>query len=138
MLISRDEGQTWTDPGEGQPQLVFAAGATGAWIAGIHAGLVQSSDGRLLAFGRGDNIDGKMPLSVSHDMGRSWTYQASPFPSLGSGQRLVVLRLQEGPLLLISFGRHVVFRDASGHRAKARACSRLCPSTKVSPGRSSV
>jgi formylglycine-generating enzyme len=53
VLVSRDDGKTWDDPGEGRPAPDFSAGATGAWIAGIHAGFVQLADGRLLAFGRG-------------------------------------------------------------------------------------
>ena len=101
--LSRDEGHTWNDPGAGRPAPKFADGATGAWIAGIHAGIVQLKDGRLMALGRGDNIKGRMPMSLSKDMGQNWTYSASPFPPLGSGQRLVLRRLQEGPILLVSF-----------------------------------
>ncbi|HIB85862.1 TPA: glycoside hydrolase [Candidatus Poribacteria bacterium] len=101
--ISRDGGQTWNDPGVGKPKPEFANGQTGAWIAGIHAGVVQLRDGRLLAFGRGDTIDDRMPMSVSKDMGETWIYSPSPFPPIGGGQRLVLLRLREGPLFLASF-----------------------------------
>jgi len=69
----------------------------------------------LLALGRGNSIDGRMPQSISSDLGKSWTYSASPFPPIGGGQRLVILRLQEGPILFCSFGREVRFRDAAGH-----------------------
>ncbi len=48
--ISRDGGETWVDPGAGQPKPEFKAGKTGAWIAGIHAGLVELKDGRFLSF----------------------------------------------------------------------------------------
>ncbi len=85
-------------------------------MAGIHAGFVQLSDGGLLAFGRGNNIDGRMPMSVSEDLGVNWTYRASPFPPIGGGQRLVILRLQEGPILFCSFGREVRFKDAAGNQ----------------------
>ena len=101
--VSRDGGQTWNDPGVGKPKPEFANGQTGAWIAGIHAGVVQLRDGRLLAFGRGDTIDDRMPMSVSKDMGETWIYSPSPFPPIGGGQRLVLLRLREGPLFLASF-----------------------------------
>ncbi len=101
--LSSDGGATWVDPGSGQPQPVFEAGRSGAWIAGIHAGVAELSDGRFLALGRGNNIDGRMPMSVSTDGGTTWTYQASPFPPLSGGQRLVLRRLQEGALLLVSF-----------------------------------
>lgn len=89
LLISRDRGQTWADPG--------------GTIAGIHAGVTQLRDGTLLAFGRGDTIDGMMPKSASTDMGRTWKYEPSVFPPIGGGQRLVLLRLNEGPLFLASF-----------------------------------
>jgi hypothetical protein len=115
VLISRDDGQIWTDPGAGRPEPLFQEGARGAWIAGIHAGFVQLNDGRLLAFGRGNDIAGHMPQSVSEDLGANWTYSASPFPPIGGGQRLVVLRLQEGPILFCSFGSEVKFRDAAGN-----------------------
>lgn len=89
LQLSRDGGQTWADPG--------------GTIAGIHAGVAQLGDGRLLALGRGDNIDGRMPMSISADMGQTWVYRPSPFPPIGGGQRLVLLRLAEGPLLFVSF-----------------------------------
>ncbi len=101
--ISRDGGKTWTDAGEGQPAPTFEAGTTGAWVAGIHAGVTQLRDGGLMALGRGNTIAGRMPMSISQDMGRTWTYSASEFPPLGSGQRLILMRLHEGPILVVSF-----------------------------------
>ena len=87
--LSRDTGETWED--------------TGAAIPGIHAGIVELKDGRLMAFGRGNSIDGKMPVSFSSDKGYTWTSEASGFPPIGSGQRLVLKRLQEGPIILATF-----------------------------------
>ena len=101
--ISRDSGRTWVDPGAGQPGPKFDSGTTGAWVAGIHAGVVQLKDGSLMAFGRGNSIDGRMPMSISKDMGKTWTYSASEFPSIGGGQRLILRRLQQGPILFVSF-----------------------------------
>jgi len=102
LHLSRDEGETWVD-----------AGGT---IAGIHAGVAQLRDGRLLAFGRGGDIDGRMPMSISSDMGKTWQYSASSFPPIGGGQRLVLMRLQEGPLLFVSFANEpTTIRDASGN-----------------------
>jgi sulfatase modifying factor 1 len=114
VLISEDDGRTWTDPGEGRPSPQFVAGGTGAWIAGIHAGVVQLQDGRLMALGRGNTIDGRMPMSISADMGRTWTYQPSPFPPIGGGQRLVLTRLNEGPIFFASFAARMEFTDAAG------------------------
>ncbi|MBO6247259.1 MAG: SUMF1/EgtB/PvdO family nonheme iron enzyme [Bacteroidales bacterium] len=87
--VSADNGKTWED--------------TGATIPGIHAGIVELKDGRLMAFGRGNSIDGKMPVSFSSDKGRTWTSKASGFPPIGSGQRLVLKRLLEGPIMLATF-----------------------------------
>lgn len=89
LQISEDGGQTWYD--------------SGGTIAGIHAGVTQLADGRLIAIGRGDAIDGRAPFSVSDDLGKTWTHSASPFPVVGGGQRPVLLRLREGPLLVGTF-----------------------------------
>jgi formylglycine-generating enzyme required for sulfatase activity len=98
--LSLDGGATWTDPG----------GKT----AGIHAGIVELADGRLLALGRGDEIEGRMARSLSADRGKTWTTSASPFSPIGGGQRLALLRLRQGPILLASFARAMPIRDASG------------------------
>ena len=69
-----------------------------------------------------------MPMSISHDMGETWTYHASEFPPINGGQRLVLMRLREGPILFVSFTdtsakrKHknwlavdgIVVRDAAG------------------------
>lgn len=89
LHVSRDGGRTWSDPGGD--------------IRGIHAGVVALNDGRWLALGRGQDIDGYMPQSISEDLGKTWRYSASPFPPIGTGQRLVLMRLREGPLMLVSF-----------------------------------
>jgi formylglycine-generating enzyme required for sulfatase activity len=104
VYLSDDNGLTWKD-----------AGGT---IAGIHACVAQLKDGRLMAFGRGDNINGKMPMSISSDMGRYWKYSASPFPPVGGGKRPLLLRLREGPLCFVSFAsKGMTVTDVSGkHR----------------------
>jgi len=93
VWVSRDNGQTWADPG--------------GKINGIHAGIVELNDGRLMALGRNQNIDGWMPMSISTDMGKSWEPSASPFPPLTGGQRAALIRLKEGPLFFASFARDV-------------------------------
>ena len=95
LHVSSDGGKTWED--------------TGSTIAGIHAGIVERKDGSLMAFGRGNAIDGHMPCSISYDGGYTWTYSATEFPPIGSGQRLVLKRLQEGPIMLCSFGENGLF-----------------------------
>lgn len=104
--ISRDKGKTWTDPAIPQmqgPEPEYEAGESGYNIAGIHAGVVELKNGDLMALGRSNNINGYMPRSLSEDMGKTWTYSASEFPPISSGQRLVLMRLDEGPLLFVSF-----------------------------------
>jgi hypothetical protein len=119
--ISRDGGKTWVDAGVGRPIPKFAEGKVGAWIAGIHAGVVQLKDGSLMALGRGNNINSRMPMSISKDMGETWTYQASEFAPIGGGQRLVLRRLQEGPILLVSFADRkegITIRDEAGRERR--------------------
>lgn len=103
IWLSEDDGETWYDPAAGQPIPEFASGRKGGWIAGIHAAVVELSDGRLMAYGRGDTIENRMPKSVSEDGGKTWYYSPSPFPPISGGQRCVFLRLQEGPIFLASF-----------------------------------
>ena len=114
VLLSRDNGTTWRDPGEGKPQPAFSDGGTGAWVAGIHAALVQLKDGRLMAHGRGDTIEGRMPRSISADGGETWTYGTTPFPPIGGGQRAVLLRLRQGPIFFASFAQRTTVRDETG------------------------
>lgn len=116
--ISKDNGATWMDQWDGAPLPEFVDGGHGSTIAGIHAGLVCLNDGRLMAFGRGNAIvgsDGRkhMPMSVSADHGKTWTYRASEFPPISSGQRLVLMRLREGALLLVAFTDHPLLTPES-------------------------
>ncbi len=109
--ISGDGGKTWTDPWDGAPLPDFIDGGTGSTIAGIHAGLVELKDGSLMALARGNSIIGKdgkkhMPMSVSYDGGKTWTYHATELPPIDGGQRLILKRLKEGPLMLVSFTDH--------------------------------
>ena len=114
--VSKDNGLTWTD--------------YGGRIAGIHAAVSQLKDGRLIAFGRGDEVTANRPwmvaetcgpvdksvmamsMSLSDDMGKSWKYYQSVFPPVGGGQRPVLLRLKEGALFLAAFAK----KDAEGSR----------------------
>lgn len=111
IQCSRDGGKTWHDPWDGAPLPDFRPAGKGSTIAGIHAGLVELNDGRLMALGRGNSLrdaEGRlrMPMSLSDDGGKTWTYEASELPPIDGGQRLVLRRLNEGPLLLVSFTDH--------------------------------
>jgi hypothetical protein len=104
IYISRDRGITWFRPGGSRADSGSASQpASGGLIAGIHAGVVELNDGRLMALSRRHEIDGRMPVSISRNTGETWTYAPSPFPPIGGGQRSVFMRLREGPLMLVSF-----------------------------------
>jgi formylglycine-generating enzyme required for sulfatase activity len=107
--ISTDNGLTWADPG--------------GTIAGIHAGVTQLRDGRLLALGRGDTFDGRMTKNISDNMGKTWQYSPTGFPPVGGGQRLVMLRLKEGPIFLGSFANGkppVMVTDSAGEKREIK------------------
>lgn len=102
--ISKD-GFSWEEPSHGLPIPQFHPNEKGSWIAGIHASIVVLSDGRLIALGRQNNIDGNMPKSIA-DFNYppfNWTYSSSGLPPISGGQRLALIRLQEGPIFLASF-----------------------------------
>ncbi len=89
VWASHDDGRKWQDTG----------GRTG----GRHTTLVIGRNGDLLGFGgKNSNIDGRMPLSISHDGGKSWTLVKTPFDPLGSGERPSVIRLRSGRLFFVA------------------------------------
>ncbi|MHC4648318.1 MAG: SUMF1/EgtB/PvdO family nonheme iron enzyme [Planctomycetota bacterium] len=90
LFVSYDNGKTWSSP----------CNAKGP--AGIHTPMIELKNGSLMSFGRYDDIDGKMPKSVSSDMGKTWKVSASIFPGIGGGLRATMLRLKEGPILFAS------------------------------------
>ncbi|MHC4645601.1 MAG: SUMF1/EgtB/PvdO family nonheme iron enzyme [Planctomycetota bacterium] len=92
LWMSRDEGLTWTNPGGD--------------ILGIHAGVAQLRDGSIFALSRSNGDRKTMPISISRDGGKTFTYEPSEFQPIGGGQRLALLRLKEGPLFLASFAGH--------------------------------
>ena len=110
LWMSKDEGSTWYNPGGDIP--------------GIHSGVTQLSDGRLFAFSRGYAVEGKLPISISDDGGRSFTQKAGEFPTVGGGQRLALVRLRSGELFLASFthegGRGIWITDSSGNKREVR------------------
>ena len=112
--VSHDAGATWEEMSHGAARPTFEDGTTGQRIAGIHAGVIELADGRIMALGRGDTIGGHMPKSVSSDGGKTWTYSASAFPPISGGQRVALRRLREGPILLVTFAESFTLADAAG------------------------
>lgn len=120
LHISRDGGGTWYLADKEGLSPVFAQGCTGCRIAGIHAGVAELDDGSLIAFGRGNPIDGHMPMSRSFDNGVTWRYSVSGFPPVANGQRLVLKRLNEGSLLLVSFSDNTAYKFEPGGKPEFR------------------
>ncbi len=127
--ISRDGGKTWTFPDVNKRPNDYRPGGKGFRLAGIHNGIVQLGDGRLMTMGRFDKVEEqekfnfRTPASFSGDWGETWTYEASPFPAISSVQRAVLVRLREGPLLFCSYTdqwrdwnkrKGMPFRDSAG------------------------
>jgi hypothetical protein len=109
VWLSSDETLSWQWPGGN--------------IRGIHPAVAALDDGRIIAFGRGDAIDGMMPMSISTDRGKTYEYTASEFPPIGGTQRSVLLKLKEGPLFFASFaggGTYTTITDASGNKREIR------------------
>lgn len=129
VTMSADDGKTWTQLSKYSTRPVYTPGGTGTVIAGIHVGLIERKDGSLFAFGRIDRpgpaalFDHKLPISISTDGGRTWTYSVSEFPGITSGMRFTLKRLKEGPLLLCTFTDDLAHHDAEGKvdRAKTEA-----------------
>ncbi|MHC4574822.1 MAG: SUMF1/EgtB/PvdO family nonheme iron enzyme [Planctomycetota bacterium] len=107
LWMSADEGLTWTNPGGDIP--------------GIHAGVAQLADGRILAYSRGGEINRMMAKSTSSDGGKTFVSVASEFPHVDGGQRLVLLRLREGPLFFASFAdKGIMITDSTGQQREVR------------------
>jgi len=100
LYLSRDGGESWE---------MVTNNVSGGNIRGTHAAALQLADGSLMGFGRGKPIDGRMPMSLSKDMGKTWEYSATEFPPVSGGQRTVLLRLREGPIV------HVTFTDTADY-----------------------
>ncbi len=129
ITSSADDGKTWTKLSDESKRPVAEPGGNGPCIAGIHVGLIERKDGTLWALGRVDNqeraalFDHKLPISISTDGGKTWTYSKSEFSDITSGQRFTLKRLREGPLLLCSYTDDLAHRNAKGviDRAKSDA-----------------
>jgi len=109
LWMSKDQGLTWFNP-RGD-------------ILGIHAGVTELKDGSIFALSRDDGEMGMMPISISRDKGKTFTYMPSEFQPVAGGQRLALLRLREGPLFLASFanlGEGMEITDSSGSKRHIR------------------
>jgi formylglycine-generating enzyme required for sulfatase activity len=89
LFATKDDGKTWSD--------------TGGRTAGRHTTLVVGKDGSLIGIGgKNSNIDGKMPVAISKDGGKTYSTSATEFLPLGSGQRPSVIRLASGRIFFVA------------------------------------
>jgi len=113
LFTSWDKGLTWAH--------------SGGSIGGNHPGAVQLDDGTIFGFVRAGGINDRMPMSISTDLGKTFTYSQSEFHPIGGGQRLALLKLRSGALFLASFGNlngvsemPVVITDSQGNQHQAK------------------
>jgi len=109
MMVSRDKGLTWVDPG--------------GRVRGGHICSVLLKDGRFFLLTREEEVDGMMAISISDDLGKSYTYRASIFPPIGGGQSPAMFRLKEGPIFFATFAGRAMgmtITDSSGAKRKVR------------------
>jgi formylglycine-generating enzyme required for sulfatase activity len=106
VYMSPDKGLTWYNPGGDIP--------------GIHVGAAELNNGNIFALSRGGDVDGKMPISISTDGGKSYEIISSDFPGIGGGQRLTLFKLRSGELFMASFtsekGTGMEIVDATGNK----------------------
>ncbi len=115
LYMSKDDGRTWA--------FVTQNGRMNT-ILGNHAPVIQLKDGSLYALGRGEPLNGKMPVSQSFDGGKNWKYYPSDFPPVGGGQRCILRRLNEGPLLYVGFTDTANFQKLELNRPRPRSMTK--------------
>lgn len=109
LVYSQDGGKSWSFNDVAQRESDFRPGGQGFRYPGIHAPIVQLKDGRIMAVSRNDPEEDqakfgfKTPVSFTADLGKTWTYDVTPFPAISSVQRAAMIRLQDGGILLCSF-----------------------------------
>ncbi len=126
LTKSTDGGKTWTSHFIEDKKLANRNGSP-ARHAGIHAPIVELTDGRLMTFGRLNTpeeqakFNFRTPASFSRDGGLAWMHAPTEFPVISSVQRQVLMRLQEGALLFCSFTDHSAnARNPQGMKFKSR------------------
>jgi sulfatase modifying factor 1 len=118
--VSADDGKTWTKLSDEDHEARLQTRRNGT----VHRGHPRRADRaqgwHSLGFGRVDKqaaaapFDHKLPISISTDGGKTWTYSISEFPDITSGQRITLKALKEGPLLLCTFTDDFAYHDADG------------------------
>ncbi|MBI2806188.1 MAG: SUMF1/EgtB/PvdO family nonheme iron enzyme [Planctomycetes bacterium] len=90
LMISKDRGLTWK-VARGDMRKAYG----GKYV--IHPAIVPTKDGAILSFLRGQHL---MPVLTSKDWGDTWAARTTPFPGIGTGQKIAALRLASGAILL--------------------------------------
>ena len=125
LVYSHDGGELWESNDVEGLESDFRPGGQGYRYPGIHAAIVELSDGRIMALSRiapNDQaaFEFKTPASYSADLGKTWTYEMTEFPAIGSTQRAEIIRMREGPILFCSFtDQRSAFDNPAGLTFKA-------------------
>jgi sulfatase modifying factor 1 len=92
IMLSKDRGVTWK-VAKGDMRKAYG----GKYV--IHPAVVPTADGAILSFLRGPH---PMPVLTSKDWGDTWDARTTPFPGIGSGQKIAAMRLASGAILMCS------------------------------------
>ncbi len=92
LMISKDRGLTWK-VAKGDMRKAYG----GKYV--IHPAVVPTGDGAILCFLRGQH---PMPVLTSKDWGDTWEANTTPFPGIGTGQKIAATRLASGAILMCS------------------------------------
>jgi formylglycine-generating enzyme required for sulfatase activity len=89
LFATSNEGKLWRD--------------TGGRSGGRHTSFVLGKDGSIIGYGgKNSNVEGKMPLSITRDGGKTYEITKTEFMPLAGGQRPSIIRLQSGRLFFVA------------------------------------
>src|SRR5262249_1557632 len=104
LMISKDRGQTWK-VAKGDMRKAYG----GKYV--IHPAVVPTSGDAILCFLRGQH---PMPVLTSKDWGDTWEARTTPFPGIGTGQKIAAMRLASGAILMCSQDSKKTVVDGGG------------------------
>jgi Neuraminidase (sialidase) len=103
LMISKDRGQSWK-VAKGDMRKTVGKYA-------IHPAVVPTADGAILSFLRGPH---PIPVLTSKDWGDTWEAKTTPFPGIGTGQKIAAMRLASGAILMCSQDNKKTVVDGGG------------------------
>ena len=109
VYLSSDKGKTWSKQN--------------GTIRGHHGAFVELKNGSIWGIGRNEGLVGKdgllrMAQGVTNDRGESYFISATGLPNIHGAQRMVALRLKEGPIMVLSFANGKATGVPSVHESR--------------------